>query len=76
MLHSTNSQKDFKIEGIIDWTGSNEDGLIICEEFYAIADLEEDGFIHPDGSLRFEYSIKKRNLLKKLAEAEATINEL
>ena len=75
MLHSTNRQEDFKRESSDDWTGLNETSLI-WYKFYTIAYLEEDGFIHPDGSLRFEYSIKKRNLLKKLAEAEATINEL
>ena len=61
MLHSKNRQKDFKEEGIADWTGINEASMI-WQKFYAIADLEKDGFIHPDGSLRFEYKVEKRNL--------------
>ena len=61
MLHSTNRQKDFKIENIFDWTGVNEISQI-WYKFYEIADLEKDGFIHSDGSLRFEYKVEKRNL--------------
>ena len=69
MVHSTNRQKDFEresiedfeLEGIYDWTGLNETSLV-CDKFYAIADLKKDGFIHPDGSLRFEYKVGKRNL--------------
>ena len=38
-------------------------GLIknVEPKFYAIADLAKDGFIHADGSLRFEFKIKKHN---------------
>ena len=61
MLHSTNRQKDFKEEGIFDWTAKNKTSLNL-PKFYAIDDLEKDGFIHPDGSLRFEFGIKKHNL--------------
>ena len=60
MLHSTNRQEDCKKKSIIDWTGKNETSLV-WQKFYAIADLEKDEFIHPDGSLRFEYGIKKKN---------------
>ena len=61
MLYSTNRQKDIKRESIFDWTGLNETSLV-WDKFYAIADLKKDGFIHPDGSLRFEYKVEKRNL--------------
>ena len=61
MVHSTNRQKDFERESIDDWTGLNETSLV-WDKFYAIADLKKDGFIHPDGSLRFEYKVEKRNL--------------
>ena len=61
MLHSTNRQKDFEIEETFDWTGINETSMV-WTKFYEIADLEKNGFIHPDGSLRFEYKVEKRNL--------------
>ena len=60
MLHSTDRHKDFEKESIFDWTGLNEKRRIFAK-FYAITDLAKDGFINPDGSLRFEYGIKKKN---------------
>ena len=43
-------------------------GLIknVEPKFYAIADLAKDGFVHADGSLRFEFKIKKHNQLRFL----------
>ena len=62
MLHSTNKQKNIKKEEIIfDWTGLDETSQVYYR-FYPIANLAKDGFIHADGSLRFEFNIKKLNL--------------
>ena len=61
MLHSKYRHKDIKKETINDWTGLNETSLI-WYMFYPITDLKKDGFIYPDGSLRFEYKVEKRNL--------------
>ena len=62
MLHSTNRQKDIKKEQIFDWDEDNENETSRgWGKFYATADLEKDGFIHPDGSLRFEYKVEKCN---------------
>ena len=33
--------------------------------FYPIGDIEKDGYIHQDGSLRFEFSIMKNNFMKR-----------
>ena len=39
-------------------------------KFYPLNKLYRDGFIFPDGSLRFEFSIKKLNYLQRLKKAE------
>lgn len=61
MLHSSDRQKDFREQETSDWMREDELTLI-NEKFYAIADLAKDGFIHTDGSLRFEFAIKRHNL--------------
>jgi hypothetical protein len=61
MLHSSDRQKDFKYEYTYDWTGKNY-FCFVSSQFYAIADLEKNGFIHADGSLRFVFKIKKNNI--------------
>ena len=42
----------------------------VKEDFYLIADLAKNGFIHADGSLRFVFQIKKHNFLERLTVAE------
>jgi hypothetical protein len=60
MLHSSDRQKDFKYETTDDWTGQKNLN-IVKDKYYPINDLAKDGFIHADGSLRFEFKIKKHN---------------
>jgi len=60
MLHSSDRQKDFTLKFTNDLTGRNDDGYATAK-FYAIGDLAENGFIHADDSLRFEFKIKKHN---------------
>ena len=42
-------------------------------EFYHKNRLEKDGFIFPDGSLKFEFYVKKQNYQKRLKAAEVEI---
>ena len=72
MLHSVYRINDFEYDSTNDCTGKDHYYFSI-KKFYAIADLAKDGFIHEDGSLRFEFKIKKHNLLRKLELAEAEI---
>ena len=60
MLHSSDREKDFKDKNTWDWTG-RDNLCFVKADFYLIADLSKDGFIHADGSLRFEFYIKKHN---------------
>jgi len=60
MLHSSERLKDFREHETSDWMREDEFTLI-NEKFYAIADLAKDGFIHADGSLKFEFAIKRHN---------------
>lgn len=62
MVHSSDRKKDFKFEYPFDWTGKGNMTLIEEKQFYEIKDLEKDGFVHADGSLRFEFKIKKKNI--------------
>ena len=38
--------------------------------------IRRDGFIHADGSLKFEFAVKKQNLLQQLADAQKRIEFL
>ena len=59
MLHSSDRQKNvIKKE---EFNIFAELVRMFGDNFYAIDDLEKDGFIHADGSLRFEFKIKKNN---------------
>ena len=44
--------------------------------FYRIDQLEEDGFIHPDRSLRLRLYIKKDNFRKRVEKLEIKSNAL
>ena len=57
MFHS-GYVKNRKIEEVQNYEGKEIYG-IVSSKFYPIADLRKDGFIHADGSLRFEFRIKK-----------------
>ena len=70
MLHSKDRAWDISRETTDDWTGE-DDYSFMATEFYKIADLAKDGFIHEDGSLRFDFKIKKHNFQKIAMEAEA-----
>ena len=52
MLHSSDREKNFKDKSTNDWTGK-DNMCFITSDFYIIADLSKDGFIHADGSLHF-----------------------
>ena len=62
MLHSSDRQKDFKHEYTNDWTGKVDYFCWVTPQFYSLAEVEKNGFIHADGSLRFEFKIEKHNL--------------
>ena len=70
MLHSSDSNKNFKpIQETSDFLSYYSS--FGYKEFYEISKLSEDGFIFPDGSLRFEFFVKKHNYMKRLEIAEA-----
>ena len=58
---SSDKQKDIKFESTNDWTGEDESSYVIGK-YYAIQDMVKDKFIHFDGSLHFEFCIKKHTL--------------
>ena len=60
MLHPSGHSKDFSTEYTSDWKDKDDSGFT-SPDFYKIDDLDKDGFIHPDGSLRFESTIKKHD---------------
>ena len=60
MLHKTDPSKNFKDDGNDDWKGRKY-WCYFNSEFYKIDELDIHGFIHDDGSIRFEFQIKKQN---------------
>ena len=48
---------------------------MFSKKFYPIKDLLKDGFIHSDGSVRFEYYVKRSNFFKKLTEESKIADE-
>ena len=70
MLHSSDRSKDFSYKH----TGKYERSFH-SPTFYKIADLEKNGFIHPDGSLRFEFSIKRHQFERRAITAEKEANK-
>lgn len=58
MINSTNRGKHYKEESSFDWKNKN-DFTCVSPKFYKFCNLDQDGFIHADGSLRFDFYIKK-----------------
>ena len=50
--------------------GDKIDYTVVNEQFYKIADLEKDGFVHPDGMLHFQFAVKKNNYMQRLELAK------
>lgn len=50
--------------------------LVVKDKFCQLEDIEKEGFVYPDGSLKFEIEIKKQNYRKKLIEAEEKVKML
>lgn len=75
MLHPTDHSKDFIYEKTNYWSGKN-DTCFGCPEFYRIEDVIKNGFIQHDGSLRFEFLIKKHKFGDKLAATEMEVDKL
>ena len=48
----------------------------MTEDFYKSDELERDGFIHQDGSLRFEFEIIKKSYRTKNKELKIQNKEL
>ena len=63
MIHYSLKEKEFIQIRKFDWTGKDDFNWVLAE-FYKSDELERDGFIHPDGSLRFEFEIIKKNYRK------------
>ena len=60
MIHPTDSEKDHIASRWYDWTGKNKQ-LSIVEKFYKKDAIEANGFIHEDGSIRFEFEIVRES---------------
>ena len=41
------------------------------DKYHEIANLERDGYIYADGSLRFKFVVKKQNLLRENTKLKA-----
>ena len=76
MLHSTDSTKNFNEAPSSGDFGEKYSFGLIRPEFYRQDKLLEDGFIFPDGSLRFEFFIKKTNFMQRLQIANTTNTDL
>ena len=68
LLHKKDALKDVKFETAKDFSRNS---FFYFERFYKREDLQADGFIHPDGSLKFEFFIKRHNYRARLAKSEA-----
>ena len=76
MLHALDSRKNFETDDIVcDFTDKYNFGTGI-NQFYRKDNIAENGFIFPDGSLRFAFFIKRNNFMKKLQISQTQITEL
>lgn len=69
MLHTSDSSKDFTTEVTSSWAGLDTHSRYAAL-FYEIKDLKKDGFIHKNGTLKFQFSIRKHNFKKRALAAE------
>ena len=75
MVHPLDRSQDMINESQKDW-GNGNNKTIVSRKFCLLEDIEKEGFIYPDGSLKFELEIKKHNYRKKLGEAEERLKML
>ena len=75
MLHSYDSDRDFIWDKGFEFESEHVSQVLI-DEFYEEEDLAVDGFIHSDGSVRFEFCVKKQNYARRLEQAQATERKL
>ena len=76
MLHSSDPAKNHQKKPYAKDFGSKHSYSHGMEKFYLQDKLSEDGFIFPDGSLRFEFFVKKHNYMKRLEISEAKNTDL
>ena len=73
MLHPSGfKSKNITAERTSDWTGPARQSFV-SKKFFSITNIERKGFINPDGSLQFQFKIKKQNYRKRAILAEAQI---
>ena len=72
LLNSVDSDKDFGHFVTRDFESKHSE-MFYHASFYQKDKLEEDGFIFPDGSLRFEFFVRKNNYRKRLEIAQERI---
>ena len=60
LLHANRRADDFE-DMTIDNYQLNKSYAFGWPEFYLKEDLEKDGYIHADNSLKFEFYVKKKN---------------
>ena len=75
MIHSSDKEKDFIQKSKADWTGK-DCNTFVTAKCYKSDDLQRNGFIHQDGSLRFEFEITRKNYRTKNKEQKKRIEEL
>lgn len=69
MLNARDPQNAYSYKRVKDF-GQNSRLRAGEPKYYEYPRLARDGFIFPDGSLRFEFAVKKYNYRKRLEKAE------
>ena len=69
MLNSSDPLKYHEKQNTFDYEKNHSQSLGWLE-FYSKNELHQDGFIFPDGSLRFQFFVKKNNYQQRLEAAE------
>ena len=73
MLHSSDPDKNFRMQQFTnDYKTYHISGYGLTQ-FYLKNKLSDSGFIFPDGSLKFEFFVKKHNNEKRLQIAQIKI---
>ena len=74
ILHASDRERD--VEEVSKYHRKNLDNYTFVRiNFFKLADLEKDGFIHGDGSLRFEFLIKRQNFKKRLMKTDLELEQ-
>ena len=75
LLHNSDPSRNYETSATLKFDSSNDHGKVITRLFFHQDRLLSKGFIHADGSIRFTFSVKKFNFIKRLKQKDVMIKQ-